>query len=66
MAEAALACIGGATQMEEVDWKMLVSIVVLAGIVSVLKSFVVGVPEVAPADEVKEEDVKDVEPVARR
>lgn len=46
MAQTALAYLGTATILSEVNWKLLVSASVLAGIISVLKSIVVGLPEV--------------------
>lgn len=46
MAQAALAYIGTAKIFSEVDWKVVVSASVLAGIISILKSLVVGLPEV--------------------
>lgn len=44
-AQAAIAMIGTATVMSAVDWKMVVSASVLAGILSVLTSLA-GLPEV--------------------
>jgi len=46
---AALTAIGSATTLGEVDWKTVASTAILAGIISVLKSFAIGVPE-APRD----------------
>ena len=46
MAEVALGMIGGAQLVEQVSWKLVLSASVIAGIVSVLKSICVGVPEV--------------------
>lgn len=45
-AQAALATIGTAAMMDSVNWRTVVSTSVLAAIVSLLKSVVVGVPEV--------------------
>ncbi len=42
---AALTAIGTATTIGEVDWKTVASTALLAGIISVLKSFAVGMPE---------------------
>ena len=42
---AALTAIGSATTIGEVDWKTVASTALLAGIISVLKSFAIGVPE---------------------
>lgn len=44
-AQVALATIGTATMVEQVGWKALVSTVVLAVIISLLKSIIVGLPE---------------------
>ncbi|MCC8128294.1 MAG: holin [Clostridiales bacterium] len=46
VAQAAIAAIGTATVMSEVDWKMVVSASALAGILSLLKSVTIGMPEV--------------------
>ena len=46
MAQAALAYIGTAAVMSEVNWTSVVSAAVLSGIISILKSIVVGLPEV--------------------
>ena len=53
MAQTAVATIGTAMVMSQVDWKMVLSASVLAGILSLLTS-VAGIPE---ADEKYEEDV---------
>ena len=45
-AQTALAMIGTATVMSNVDWRYVLSATALAGIVSVLKSIAIGVPEV--------------------
>ncbi len=45
-AQTALGIIGTGTYLGEVNWKMTVSAAALAALVSVLKSFAVGVPEV--------------------
>lgn len=49
VAETAVAVIGTSAVMSEVDWKMVASASLLAGIVSLLKSIAVGMPE-APKD----------------
>lgn len=46
VAQAAIAIIGTSTVMDSVDWKMVVSAAVLAGILSVLTS-IAGLPEVS-------------------
>lgn len=45
IAQTAVATIGTATVMNQVDWKMIVSASILAGILSILTS-VAGLPEV--------------------
>lgn len=45
VAQAAIGCIGAATALGGVDWPLVVSAAVLAGIVSVLTS-IAGLPEV--------------------
>ena len=44
VAQSAIAMIGTAAVMAEVDWKMVVSAAVLAGVISMLTS-IVGLPE---------------------
>lgn len=44
--QAALATIGTATMMGEVNWKMVASSALLAGVVSILMSVATGLPEV--------------------
>lgn len=46
VAQSAVAMIGTAAVMAEVDWKMVVSAAVLAGIISMLTS-IAGLPEVS-------------------
>lgn len=46
VAQTALATIGVATVLEEVNWIMVLSSSVLAGIISILTSIVTGLPEV--------------------
>lgn len=45
MAQAAIGAIGAGTMISSIDWKVVASTAVVAGIVSVLTS-VVGIPEV--------------------
>lgn len=45
IAETAIGVIGTATVMGDVNWPMVASASVLAGIVSILKSVIVGLPE---------------------
>lgn len=53
MAQTAIATIGTATVMGAVDWKMVVSAAVLAGVLSALMS-VAGLPEVTTESEESE------------
>ena len=46
IAETALGIIGGSTLISEVNWKLVVSASILSGIVSILKSIIVGLPEI--------------------
>lgn len=50
VAQSAIAMIGTAAVMAEVDWKMVVSAAVLAGIISMLTS-IAGLPEVSTETE---------------
>ena len=50
VAQAAIAGIGAAAALEQVDWKYVVSASVLAGVISILTS-VAGIPEVNSEDE---------------
>lgn len=45
IAETALGIIGGSKLFSEVNWKIVVSASILSGIVSILKSIAVGLPE---------------------
>lgn len=45
IAETALGIIGGSKLFNEVNWKIVISASILSGIVSVLKSIAVGLPE---------------------
>lgn len=46
IAETALGIIGGSTIISEVNWKLVISASILSGIVSILKSIIIGLPEV--------------------
>lgn len=46
IAQAAIAVIGTSAVLSQVDWKMVVSSAVLAGVLSVLNSIATGLPEV--------------------
>ena len=46
IAETALGIIGGSTIISEVNWKLVISASILSGIVSILKSIIIGLPEI--------------------
>ena len=50
MAQTAIAMIGTTALLEEVNWLAVLSGTVLAGILSFLKSMVIGLPEVERSD----------------
>ncbi len=50
MAQSAIGAIGAAATLGAVDWRIVVSTAVLAGVLSVLTS-IAGIPEVAGGDE---------------
>lgn len=54
IAQSCIAIIGTSTVLSEVDWKMVASASVLAGILSILTSIATGLPEVEY--EIDEED----------
>ena len=54
--QAAVSLIGTSLYLSEVDWKMVISASILAGILSVLTSIATGLPEVGDAEEEDEED----------
>lgn len=62
MAQAAVATIGAAAAMGEVDWKMVASASVLAGILSILTS-VAGLPEVEKPMELTDDEAEWLEGV---
>lgn len=51
MAQTAVAVIGTATVLESVNWSMVASASVLAGILSILTSVAAGLPEVEGGNE---------------
>lgn len=59
MAQAAIAIIGTATVMQDVDWEFCASAVAVSGILSVLTS-IAGLPEV-PSGSGDPEDIDDLE-----
>ena len=59
MCQTAVATIGTAAILSEVNWIYVVSASVLAGIISILTSIGTGLPEVKSADELHDEEVDD-------
>lgn len=57
VAQSAVAMIGTAAVMAEVDWKMVISAAVLAGVISILTS-VAGLPEVSTVETIETESEK--------
>ena len=55
VAQSAVAMIGTAAVMAEVDWKMVISAAVLAGVISILTS-VAGLPEVSTVETIETEN----------
>ena len=53
--QAAIACIGTAAVLSQVDWQYTISAAILAGILSILTSLA-GLPEVAGAETAEETD----------
>lgn len=58
MAQTAIATIGSAAVLSSVDWKMVVSAAVLAGLLSLLTS-VAGLPEATGPSEMTTEEAED-------
>lgn len=52
IAQTAVACIGTATVLSSVDWKVVVSASLLSGILSILTSIATGLPEVEYAQHI--------------
>lgn len=52
IAQTAVACIGTATVLSSVDWKVVVSASLLSGILSLLTSIATGLPEVEYAQHI--------------
>ena len=66
IAQTAVACIGTATVLSSVDWKVVLSASLLSGILSLLTSIATGLPEVEysrhiymSADEPEDSEVED-------
>lgn len=55
VAQSAVAMIGTAAVMAEVDWKMVVSAALLAGVISILTS-IAGLPEVSTTEIAESEE----------
>ena len=55
MAQTAISVIGTAMVLADVNWQMVVSASVLAGILSILTSIATGLPEVELAEELEDE-----------
>lgn len=55
--QTAVATIGTATVLSDVDWRLVISASILAGIVSILTSIITGLPEVQSAEELTEDEV---------
>lgn len=58
MAEAALGIIGSATLLQEINWGLLLSAVMLAGAVTLLKCIIVDLKGVQDDDYLTDEDVE--------
>ncbi len=56
MAEAALGVIGTSTMIQQVDWKVMCSVVALAGIVTALKCVLVEYKDYKDADFIEEDE----------
>jgi len=56
VAQTAVGAIGTSYLIQEVDWKVVASAAALAGIVSILKSVTIGMPETPEAGLLKKEE----------
>lgn len=61
MAEAALGIIGGSQLLSEVNWSLVLSASVLAGIATILKCIVIDYKKIKGATELTDEEVEGVE-----
>lgn len=59
--QTAVATIGTAVVLSDVDWRFVASASILAGVLSVLTSIGMGLPEVDPDVELTEEELADFE-----
>ena len=59
--QTAVATIGTAVVLTDVNWQYVVSASILAGILSVLTSIATGLPEVESAKELTDEEVREYE-----
>lgn len=63
MAQTAVATIGSAVVIEAVDWRIVLSASLLAGVLSILTSIATGLPEVEEIGEDEDEDDDDYIPI---
>ena len=59
IAQTAIATIGTAVVLSDVNWQMVLSASILSGILSVLTSIATGLPEVESAEELTEDEYTD-------